>query len=72
MEKVELVSHNDWSKKPDGDGLYKIKLKTGEIEYAVVLNIDDNIRIKSLDALWDSEPISHPHYEDCLFLGPLK
>jgi hypothetical protein len=72
MEKIEFKTENSWSDKPNGDGLYKIKLKDGDIEFAVVSGDEERAKIKSLNALWDSEPIHHPYYENASFLGPLK
>ncbi|NBO22106.1 hypothetical protein EBU94_02025 [bacterium] len=71
MEKIEFKTENPWSNKPNGDGLYKIKLKDGEIEFAVILGDGERSRIKPLKSLWDSEPIHHPIYKKALFLGPL-
>ena len=71
MEKVVFVSENEIMNKPNGDGLYKIILEDGNIEYAVIIGEGEYTRIKSLKALWDSEPIHHPFYRNAKYLGPL-
>ena len=68
MNKVIFNSENDWSDKPSGDGLYKIKTNDDKIEIAVICG---NI-IKSIKNLSDSDPVHHPYYDDAKYLGPLN
>lgn len=72
MKKIELKSVNDWSNKPNGDGLYMIKTDDGDIEFAIIWGEGDRIRITEVHNGGDSESINHPFYEGAKFLGPIE
>ena len=72
-EKIELKTNKIWSDKPDdGNGLYKIKTKDGNIKLAIIHGEGEYIRIIEVHNGWDSESINHPIYEGAKFLGTFK
>jgi hypothetical protein len=71
MINLKFRTKNEWSDRPLGDGLYKIKRNDGVEVYAVICGNGEHTRIKTLTHLWDSESVNHPIYEGAKFLGPL-